>query len=286
MKPLSRLRAMLACLSAVLLCACESYPTMQERTKLLGSNAQYFAPPTPGPAPLVILMSGCGGLIGQDGKPNTNMEKYAKAASRSGAYAIIVDSLGPRGIDFGKAIATVCSGAQLRGNARSGDALAAEALAETHWSVDFTGIILAGWSHGSWAVMELLAAGPDAKKLGNLQVEEAKRALTPDAVVLFYPYCGFLNGSGKKPWSFQGPVLLVTAENDSMGSVEACRKVLEGGRPGMAGVNSVVFPGVTHAFDEESQAGGSMFVYNPEASAKAEAVFSEFVVEQVRRLDK
>ena len=132
--------------------------------------------------------------------------------------------------------------------------------------------------------MELLAAGPDAKKLGNLEVGETKRALTPDAVVLFYPYCGFLNRSGNKPWSFQGPLLLVTAENDSMGSLEACRKTIEGGRPGMAGVESVVYPGVTHAFDEESQKGGSAFVYNPEASAKAEALFSEFIGEQVARL--
>lgn len=284
MTPRSGLLAAVASVSVALLGGCETYPTMEERTQLLGSNAQYFAPPTAGPAPLVILMSGCGGLIGADGKTNPNMDKYAKAAARSGAYAIIVDSLGARGIGFEEAITTVCSGAQLRGQARAGDALAGEALAESHWKTSFTGIILSGWSHGSWAVMELLAAGPEAKKLGNLQVGETKRALSPDAVTLFYPYCGFLNGSGKKPWSFQGPLLLVTAENDSMGSLEACRKTVEGGRPGMAGVKSVVYPGVTHAFDEESQKDGSAFVYNPEASAKAEALFSEFIAEQVARL--
>jgi dienelactone hydrolase len=284
MTPRSGLLAAVASVSVALLGGCETYPTMEERTQLLGSNAQYFAPSAAGPAPLVILMSGCGGLIGADGKTNPNMDKYAKAAARSGAYAIIVDSLGARGIGFEEAITTVCSGAQLRGQARAGDALAGEALAESHWKTNFTGIILSGWSHGSWAVMELLAAGPEAKKLGNLQVGETKRALSPDAVTLFYPYCGFLNGSGKKPWSFQGPLLLVTAENDSMGSLEACRKTVEGGRPGMTGVESVVYPGVTHAFDEESQKDGSAFVYNPEASAKAEALFSEFIAEQVARL--
>jgi dienelactone hydrolase len=284
MKPPSGLRAALASLSAVLLCACETYPTMQERTQLLGSNAQYFAPSSPGSAPLVILMSGCGGLIGSDGKPNTNMEKYAKAAARSGAYAVIVDSLGPRGIGFDEAVSTVCSGMQLRGKARSGDALVAEALAQSHWNIQFTGIILSGWSHGSWAVMELLMAGPDAKKLGNLKVGETKRALSPDAVTLFYPYCGFLNDAGRKQWAFKGPVLFVTAERDSIGKAETCQKIVEGGRPGMADVESITFPGMTHAFDEESQAGGSAFVYDPEASAKAEALYSEFIAEQVLRL--
>ena len=96
MKPRSSLLAAAASLSVVLLGGCETYPTMEERSQLLGSNAQYFAPSTSGPAPLVILMSGCGGLIGADGKTNPNMDKYAKAAARSGAYAIIVDSLGPR----------------------------------------------------------------------------------------------------------------------------------------------------------------------------------------------
>jgi dienelactone hydrolase len=283
MSPLSGLRTALAVLP-LLLCACQTYPTMDERTQMLAPKAQYFAPANAGPAPLVILMSGCGGLIGSDGKTNPNMEKYAKAAARSGAYAIIVDSFQPRGIGFDAAVKTVCTGVQLRGKARSGDALAGEALAESHWNTRFTGIILSGWSHGSWSVMELLSAGPDAKTLGNLQVGETKRALSPDAVTLFYPYCGFLNDAGKKPWAFAGPVLFVTAEKDTIGAPEECRKIVEGGRPGMTGVEAITYPGMTHAFDEESQAAGSAFVYDAETSAKAEAAYSEFIGRQVARL--
>lgn len=283
MARLSGTRAAAAGVLAGLLCACGPTSTVEDRTELLAVNAQYFAPPTPGPAPLVILVSGCGGLIGADGKPNTIMETYAKAAARSGAYAIIVDSFGPRGIGFEGAVGTVCSGMRLRGRARAGDILAAEALAEAHWNVDFPGIVLSGWSHGGWAIMELLAAGPDAKRLGRLEIEETRRALSPDAVTLFYPYCGLLNRS-RQPWAFQGPLLLVTAEGDMIGRLDACTGILDTARPGMGDIESIVFPGVTHAFDEKSQSEGSAFVFDPEAAAKAEAIFSDFIAEQVARL--
>jgi len=281
MSPLSRAAFVLA---PLVLCACATYPTMAERTEMLAPKAQYFAPETPGPAPLVILMSGCGGLIGSDGKINPNMDKYAKAAARSGAYAIIVDSFQPRGIDFKKAVSTVCTGVQLRGKARSGDALAGEALAETHWNTRFTGIILSGWSHGSWSIMELLDAGPSATKLGNLKVSEPRRALSPDAVTLFYPYCGLLNAADANRWAFNGPILFVTAEKDTIGKPEECRKIVEVGRPGMTNVEAITYPGMTHAFDEESQSEDSAFKYDPETSAKAEAVYSDFIAQQVARL--
>jgi dienelactone hydrolase len=283
MSALSCLRIAVA-ITPLFLCACETYPTMEERTQMLASKAQYFAPANPGPAPLVILMSGCGGLVGADGKINPNMDKYAKAAARSGAYAIIVDSFQPRGMGFDEAVNTVCTGVQLRGKARSGDALAAEALAEAHWKTRFTGVILSGWSHGSWSIMELLLAGPDAKKLGNLEVGETKRALSPDAVTLFYPYCGILNDAGKQPWAYKGPILLVLAEKDTIGKPDACTKTLEGGRPGLSDVEEVTYPGMTHAFDEESQSPDSAFKYDPETSAKAEALYSKFIAAQVARL--
>jgi dienelactone hydrolase len=257
---------------------------MQARTQMLAPQAQYFAPEAPGPAPLVILMSGCGGLVGSDGKPNTIMEKYAKAAARSGAYAVIVDSFQPRGIDFKEAVGTVCTGMQLRGRFRSGDVLAGEALAESHWNRRFTGIILSGWSHGSWTIMALLSAGPDAKALGNLRVSDTKRALSPDAVTLFYPNCGFPNGPPGKPWTFNGPLLFVLAEKDTIGKPDECMKVVEAGRPGMAGVEATTYRGMTHAFDEESQSEGSAFVYDPDTSARAEALYSDFIARQVARL--
>jgi hypothetical protein len=53
----------------------------------------------------------------------------------------------------------------------------------------------------------------------------------------------------------------------------------------MLAVEDVLFEGMTHAFDEESQADGSAFIYDPEASASAEALYVRFIAQQVARLD-
>jgi dienelactone hydrolase len=264
--------------------ACATYPSMDARSSMLAPNAEYFEPEEKSAAPLVILLSGCGGMIGSKGEPNTIMQKYAKAAARAGAYAVVVDSFRPRDIGYTSAIQTVCTGLQLRGDARAGDALAAEKLAEAHWGKSFDRVILSGWSHGAWSVMELLRAGPEAKTVGRLKVEPSA-TLTPQAVTLFYPYCGFLNGSGGKPWAFTGPILLGTAEKDTIGKTDECRRIVTGGRPGLAGVEDIVFAGMTHAFDEETQAGGSAFVYDPQTSAEAEALYARFIAQQVARTD-
>jgi hypothetical protein len=42
---------------------------------------------------------------------------------------------------------------------------------------------------------------------------------------------------------------------------------------------------MTHAFDEETQAGGSAFVYDPQTSAEAEALYARFIAQQIARTD-
>ncbi len=185
------MKASMVAMAAVLLsglsaCAPRAPETVEHRVELLAPYAQYYAPRTEGPAPLIILLSGCGGLVGIDG-PNRIMNDYAEAAAAAGAYAIVVDSFRPRGIDRQTAISRVCSGLRLRGTERAGDLLAAEALAKAHWRRPFTGVVLAGWSHGGWAVMNLLSFRPDAGRVGNLRFSETPGALQPAAVALFYP---------------------------------------------------------------------------------------------------
>ncbi len=221
-------------------------------------------------------MSGCGGLVDLDG-PKTIMRRYAEAATRAGAYAAIVDSFGARGIGFTSAVGTVCSGVRLRGRERAGDILAAERLAREAWGDAVTSVVHAGWSHGGWAIMELLAAGPEAGRVGPVRIHGEFASLSPEAVVLFYPYCGALNSSRRKTWAFGGPVLLVSAELDSIGAKEACEAILEHARGGMDGTISVHFRGATHAFDEEGEAIRPDFEYDPVLAARAQSVFYEFI---------
>lgn len=276
-------------LGALFLSACATYPNMASRTAMLAGNAQYFAPsglPQGARSPLVILVSGCGGLVGLYG-PKTVMKDYAEAANLAGAYVIVVDSFGSRGMDFKTAVNTTCNGLQLRGDARAGDILAAEELARKHWSAAaFSGVIIAGWSHGGWTVMELLSAGAKAHNVGNFRIDRpAPRALTPDAVALFYPYCGFLNSTASRKWDFKGPLLLLTAGLDSRSPAAACVSAVEKARGGSTDIEAVNYENVTHAFDEADQVPTSSFKYDPEAAARSHELFRRFVADQARRLN-
>lgn len=257
---------------------------LTQRADLLAKHIQYFAPTAGGRAPLVIFTSGCGGLVGADG-PNLIMNHYAEAAARAGAYAVIVDGIQARGIDREAAINQVCSGMRLRAPVRAGDILGGEELAKRHWGDRFSGVILAGWSHGGWTVMELLTDGPDARYVGNVRVEASERALKPDAVVLYYPYCGPLNSAARNgKWAFKGPLLLVTAQHDTIGPATACVPVVRHAIADAAGLRTVDLPGMTHAFDEEMQSADSKFRYSPQEAARSEQLFSAFIAEQVARL--
>lgn len=231
----------------------------------------------------MILVSGCGGVNGLQG-PKTVMKNYASAAMRAGAYAVVLDSFASRGIGFNDAVRSVCSGMRLHGNERAGDIIAAEALARRHWNVDFTGVILAGWSHGGWTVMELLSAGPRATNVGGFRIAQASPAMTPDAVALYYPYCGFLNATSRSKWDFRGPLLYLNASTNAPVQGKECTDAILKARGGPEGVEQVDYPN-THAFDEDDQVPGSEFRYDAEAAQRALALFERFIRDQAARLD-
>ncbi len=264
-----------------LLCGCVTAQAPDKRTDLLRGHVRLLEPEAPGPAPLVIFNTGCGGLIGTTGMPKQIMPRYAVAATRAGAYAVIVDSFSARDLDFDGSRTLVCSGVRLRPGVRGADALAAESLAKERWGDSITGVILAGWSHGGWVVLEMLADGPDARRIGDMRIERRYDALDPQAVVLFYPYCGRFNQSRRKTWAFHGPMLLVTAEIDEVGPREACLEIIERARGGLDDVETLHFEGATHAFDELDQTRESSFVYDPELAQQAEDAFTAFIRAQV-----
>lgn len=100
----------------------------------------------------------------------------------------------------------------------------------------------------------------------------------------FTPFCGFPNKARRRPWSFHGPLLLVTAEHDNMGAAAKCLPIIDRARGNLSGVESVDFPGMTHAFDEQVQSPDSRFIYDAEAAGQAQELFSSFVTQQVARL--
>ena len=256
--------------STISLTACAGMPLF-ERHPLRADHLDYFEPADASAsdrATLVLLMSGCGGLIGADG-PKAIMNDYAQLAQQAGAHAVVIDSLGARDIDFDDARSQVCTGLRLRGRERAEDLVVARTLASEHWGRTFDTVIAAGWSHGGWAVMEQL----------RIDARGDAPALNPDAAVLVYPYCGRFNSSRRAAWDFDGPLLHLSAENDVLSPTETCREIIVRARDGAEGVETVVFDGVTHAFDEADQTPHSRYIYDAEKSAEAHTHFSRFIAE-------
>lgn len=132
--------------------------------------------------------------------------------------------------------------------------------------------------------MELLSAGSKAHRVGNFVIDTPARSLTPDAVALFYPYCGVLNAARRRHWDFKGPLFLLTADADHPGAAKQSVKTVDHARGGMNGVEAVHFADNTHAFDESDQVPGSVYKYDAIATQRSLDLFSAFIREQVARL--
>jgi len=71
-------------------------------------------------------------------------------------------------------MATVCTGLLLRGWERAGDILAAIDGVSRRSDVDASTLLLGGWSHGGWGIMEALSAERD--RPGALGLADAATA--------------------------------------------------------------------------------------------------------------
>lgn len=237
---------------------------------------QVFRPEGDGPFPVVALHHGCGGLIGEQGDKDILLP-YAEAAVSVGYIAIIVDSFRPRGIGFDEARATVCSGLRLRGRARAGDVAASLVYARSLPDAAPDGFVIAGWSHGGWAVMEAMIMDMRTDWPPSLTAPPGD-ALPPLAgVYLTYPYCGFPSRAPRRSWAHPVPADVVLAEHDSVSDVGRCRQAFERMRESGVQLEVALFEGVTHAFDESDQTATSVFVYDAEAAAAAHARFAAFL---------
>jgi dienelactone hydrolase len=220
-----------------------------------------------GPFPTVLLIHGCGGLHGDKG-PNPIMEEYAASAVEAGWAAAILDSYAPRRWEAPWARRRVCTGLLLQGWSRAADVLAGLDLLQSDPLVDHRRLRIASWSHGGWAVGDLVTL-PDPGD-GSF----SRTMADVEAIWFTYPFCGFPSQAGRRDWTWKGGVRFVFAEHDTVQSGAAdCRRMLERARKAGSQVETVVFPGVTHAFDERVRSADSTFKFDPVATARAHAAF-------------
>ena len=235
-----------------------------EHARFMASGLKLHTPPGPGPFPTVLLIPGCGGIRRGLG-PNPIMDEYAQSALKAGWAAAILDSYGPRGWDPDWARRRVCAGARLQGLFRTADILAGLDLLAQDPRVDHRHVRIGGWSHGGWALGDLVTLHGDE--------DFAQTMAGVEAIRLMYPFCAPPARGGRRDWTWSGDVDLVMAQLDVVQPPDGCMPLVERARKAGATVKITIVPGVTHAFDERVQTPESAFRFDPAATAKIHQQF-------------
>jgi len=219
--------------------------SLSERWAKLEPYVTVVGPDDDRPRPTALLFHGCGGL-------RDHLPKYAAAARDAGWRAVIVDSYRPRGWSRPFALAMVCTGVLLRGWERAGDILAAIHGVSQRRDVEASKLVLAGWSHGGWGIMEAMSADRSGPALGIYNPGDAD--LDPvKAVYLAYPYVGLLAVNRMRPWRHCPKTLAVIARTDHLTTVRNAEQVHAMVRNCGVEVETWVAEG-SHSFDEPTSA--------------------------------
>jgi dienelactone hydrolase len=250
-------------LMLIMLAAHVEQTMLAERAALIEPHMQFLPPAGPPPYPAVLQFHGCGGMR------QSFMARWADVAREAGYMAVIVDSYAPRGITAERALSSVCAGKELIGQERAGDALAALDIVRKRSDVDPSRLVLAGWSHGAWSAMDLLARAPAG-------VKDPDRPRVAGAI-LFYPYCGRGAWSRLADWRRPPQTLAFIPTSDTIVAADECLDVLERLKSRGAPIDIRAYEGVDHAFDDPDHPPEWIRFYNAEAHADAVRRYRDFL---------
>lgn len=243
---------------------------LQSRMVALMAHAEIMKPEGPGPFATVIQFHGCGGK-----KPFQS--QWAQTIKKAGYAAIVVDSFAHRGISTLEAYMTVCLGARLQGKERAGDVFAALAWARAQEWVARDKIILAGWSHGGWTVLDALALQPgaEAEAITGLSALPDEPLAGVAGAYIVYPYCGLGCLARDRGLRFDAAPLAIVGSDDVVVGNRGLRRTLQNlHAPTPLDVHW--FEGATHAFDEAT-ARDLRVRYSPELTARAERLLVDYI---------
>lgn len=236
----------------------------------LGEGADVVVPDGEGPFPVVLAFHGCGGN-------GPVQETYADVARDMGVIAVIIDSYGPRNISHKEALATVCSGLRLRGKERAGDVVAALKFARALPEADRDRMALLGWSHGAWAIMDMLAMNLAKEIPPGLDSIPVDPLAGVKGAVLLYPYCGDFALTRQRGWVTDVPALFILAADDTVVGIKDCLLAVETLVGQGLDIDLEIMPGQTHSFDEPNQSSKGVFRYDSRAAARSKALFAQFL---------
>jgi dienelactone hydrolase len=215
-----------------------------ELEALLRPATTVLRPDGAGPFPAVLMFHGCGGIHEGD-------RQWARWFVQQGFVVVQVDSLGPRGLEH--RLRDVCRGRALWGRERAGDVLVTLDEVRQWPFVDGKRLVLAGWSHGGWTLMDLLAldlVGPPQRLPTSLNAAPPRGLDGVAAVLLVYPYAGMGSLSADAPWRLDVPTLMLLSGKDTVVPTEATLKTAEFQRRHGRSIDVHVYDGLDHCFDQ------------------------------------
>ncbi len=192
-------------------------------------RAYLFRPAGDRPAPAIVAMHGCGGLLTKSGKIVSRERDWAERLVAAGYAVLLPDSFNPRGY---REICTQSGPDRIiRPAQRAYDAAAAAAWLAQQPFVDKSRIGLLGWSNGGSTVV---ASVDGASKSGAAAYFKVSFA--------FYPGCR--PAAERADYAPRVPLTILIGSSDDWTPPEPCRALAQ-----RHGIRLIEYPGAVHAFD-------------------------------------
>jgi dienelactone hydrolase len=233
------------------------------------------------PAPVVLALHGCGGMLDDKGRPYPIWQRYAGYFNGRGMHMLALDSFSPRGLR------SICETPNSRRTVneedRREDAYAALRWLAAQPGVDATRIFVVGWSHGAQTVLSIMDATDKFVQ---------QQPVKPRAAAAFYPGCSRYVRMLR--YQLVAPLLVQIGELDDWTPAKACEDLhRQLSREGAPLFELVVYPDSYHGFDGlgpvkvrdnvgNTRSGKATVGGNPEAGEKARAKLLEFLDAQRR----
>jgi len=246
--------------------------TMAQRYALLEKSITVYGPDDATMRPAIVLFHGCGGL-----RPHIHL--YAQAAALTGVRAYVVDSFAPRGWDRNFAVSLICTGMVMQGYERSGDVLSVLWGLKQSGKVDMSNVVLAGFSHGGWSIMDLMTQRLERPGEAKLADPDASLAEAVKGLFLVYPYINFPARSNTRAWVRHPKTFVVMAEKDHLTPLKHTQKIFSNVKAAGAPVETLSLP-ATHAFDEEDNK-GMVMAYDAAAMQSSVEAMLKFMRETI-----
>jgi len=219
--------------------------TSSEIARIIEPHLEVFRPRGYGPYKTVLMFHGCGG--------DQDQQRHWASVFKSWGYAAVyVNSYEGRNIDYQRAHQKVCQGRELLGGERASDVHAALSWVNKQPWVDQQNIVLAGWSHGAWTIMDAYALQAEGRQANGVSDSFNTDLSSIRGVVLFYAYCGIGSKTGQGGWVSSPDVLAIDVARDTVVGTRACDKSLSWIKASGSSVQHEIFEGVDHAFDAEA----------------------------------